>query len=201
MLNTQDNSLLFLNINIKNSWINNVKYNQFQHVQEYASDILGRIDDVTSDKELDNLKQDFLNDLYNIYCHRSKDVQITWLVPNGNKLKLNLVNDNSKDLLKNNEYYNFKKNEGVVGKSYSGGELEFFDNNNLDSNYRTRSKCMNKTYLCIPIDGANSDFGVIGVGSDSGFIVSDIDKDGLKIMVRALESLLKHYERQKNNRG
>jgi len=175
-------------------WIEKIEYNQIEHTNEYIADILQWKSDTFSTTQ--NMIESFLGNVYGIFRQKSIDCEVVFLELSRNKFIAKYKNTEAKSL-NLTEYHKFNTGEGVVGKAWNSGEVEFFDKNISHKDYKSRNQCANKAYLCFKV----GNYGILSVGSNNGFTITDIDKQSLRLFSTMLKYKLDEYDNKQRGQG
>ncbi|MFN5515994.1 MAG: GAF domain-containing protein [Cyanobacteriota bacterium] len=169
---------------------NKVKYDPKEHCNFYVSQILCQKGRIQTKSEFDAFRSDFMEDLFNLFRYKSIKNRTSWLKPTGNRLVL--YSQNSTRSYTPEGHFSFKKGEGVAGKCWETGEVQFYSNSQPHENYKTRDACVDLAYLCcsIPNDQADSRIGIIAVGFDIDVKFDPVDLETIKLMSIALSIVL-----------
>lgn len=135
--------------------------------------------------ELGTWQLDVLNMLMRLFQPRAKDVAVVWLSPAGTPRKLVLRRSQGLDHLPFG-HYEFSPREGLAGKVWLSGEAAAHSAEAPHEGWAVRTSCPNATYLCAPVGAFEDGGGVLGVGSDEGFPLSDVDLSVVKVFAGIL---------------
>ena len=136
--------------------------------------------------------ENFLGKVYEIFKQKNVDCEVLFLELSHNKFIAKYKNNEAR-LLDLKKYHQFNIDEGVIGKAWNSGKVEFFDKKTLHKDYKSTNQCVNKAYLCSKV----GNYGIMSVGSNNGFTITDIDKQSLKELCILLKCKLDRITSQK----
>jgi hypothetical protein len=167
-----------------------VKYDPKEHCNFYVSQILCQKGMIQSTSDFDAFRADFLEDLSSLFRYKSVKNKTSWLKPKGSRLVL--YSQNSMSGYTQEGHFSFKKGEGVAGKCWETGEIQFYSNSQPHESYKNRDTCTDLAYLCcsVPNDQAVSKIGIIAVGFDVDVKFDPVDLETIKLMSIALSIVL-----------
>ena len=99
------------------------------------------------------------------------DTNAVWLRPDASGERLVLAAAENPSLPPEN--YRFGRNDGLAGKTWSDRVTRYHDPARPHADFAVRGGCMNAAFACVPV-GRDEAGGVLGVGSDAGFTVTDV---------------------------
>jgi hypothetical protein len=119
-----------------------------------------------------------------VFRPRQADVSVTWLRPTCNPDQIALYAGAGQH--HGAAHYKYRKEEGLAGKVWARGQAACCSPARPHEWWVVRKDCDNSTYICVPIGEPGSEGGVLAVGSDSGFELTDIDLDIVKTFAKIL---------------
>lgn len=123
--------------------------------------------------------------LRDIFAIKQKDVYVAWLRPaEANSKRLQVFME--KYLPKIYSHYEFHFGEGLAGKVWSTGMAAATSRLRQHTWWVYREGCYNTSYICVPVGSAGSKAGILSVGSDLGFDVTEEDVEIVKLFASLL---------------
>lgn len=125
-------------------------------------------------------QENVLGMLYDLFADRARDLYLAWLRPRpGGKRRLFV--HWAKNLPEGYEHYEYHFDEGLAGKVWSHHEAAAISELREHKWWVYREGCENVGYICAPVGQADGTGGVIAIGSDSGFDVTDDDLEAVRL--------------------
>ncbi len=129
--------------------------------------------------------------LHDLYRRRAEDVSVALLVGNPQargprKLRIRT----STGIADPAAYYAFSWNEGMAGRSWASGIASEHSLVRPNPWWTYRAGCENATYLCAPLIVGTDHLGLLAIGSDDGFALSDADLPLLEVFAKSLAPTL-----------
>lgn len=140
---------------------------------------------VTKKKHADRWAQNIVGMLQDVFLPRQTDVYAAWLRPTRSKPKTLQV-FLSNGLAKPASHHEFQLGEGLAGKVWESGSEAGVSRLRQHPWWVFRKGCENMSYVCAAVGPSRSSGGILAVGSDAGFMVTDSDV----YIVRCFASLL-----------
>jgi hypothetical protein len=121
--------------------------------------------------------------VFTSFADRASDVTVAWLRPETDGV-LSVYRHFGFD--PGGEHYRYGPGEGLVGRVWSTAEKDMHSTEKPSPRWLPRLGCENSAYLCVPLGGRMDSLGVLGVGSNSGFSISEDDLYSLQVFARIL---------------
>lgn len=129
---------------------------------------------IENEDELGVWRHNVLGMLHQLFVSRQPDISVTWLRPFGGASPRLRLFDHI-NLSKEAHHYEFRFDEGFAGKCWSHGRAQYTSSAHQHEWWTYRQGCENTTYACAPIGTSSSNGGVLAIGSDTGFEITDVD--------------------------
>jgi hypothetical protein len=120
-----------------------------------------------------------------IFLPRAADSYVAWLRPDARSTD-QLTLFAHRNLPDDYEHYPFRLDEGLAGRAWGRGTPTAHSAKTPHEWWLLREGCENMTYLCAPVGAAGGPGGILGVGSDEGFELTDSDLDVVQLFARLL---------------
>ena len=167
---------------------NKLSRNPEEKSQKYQIDLLNSISrgiaglkiETSNSKKLVTWTNNLMGMVYDIFKDKQEDLYVVWLRPDTENEKT-LTHYKNKGLPKNQRHYQFNLGEGVAGKVWDTGQSVGATKIDNHEWWVFRDGCENLSYIRVPVGQPRSALGVLAVGSDKGFEVSEKDISTLKI--------------------
>jgi CAP12/Pycsar effector protein, TIR domain len=134
---------------------------------------------------VDQWVENVLGMIHDLFEERQADVYLAWLRPRPSSSRRLSVYW-QRNLPDNYNHYEYTFDEGLVGKVWSKNTPAAVSEMRTHSWWVYREGCDNVSYLAAPVGKADGTGGVLAVGSDAGFIVTDGDLEALVVMADVL---------------
>jgi CAP12/Pycsar effector protein, TIR domain/GAF domain len=123
--------------------------------------------------------------LRDIYARRRADTYAAWLRPPDDRPKTLRVTE-ARNFKDERREYEFALGEGLAGKVWATGSPAGHSVLRQHPWWVFREGCGTTSYICVPVGEVAGRGGVLAVGSDSGFDVSDRDVQVVQMFAAAL---------------
>jgi len=146
-----------------------------RHVRDVLSTLARLKADVTGGLPLsaDEWTTRILNMIVDTFRDRASDVRVDWLRPGHSIDRLSaFAHAGEGDAEK---HFEFGMGEGLAGFVWQTGESAASSRLRAHPRWVWRRGCENASYICVSVSPADRTAGVLAVGSDAGFEVSDDD--------------------------
>jgi GAF domain-containing protein len=117
--------------------------------------------------------KDCLGTIQALFAPRAEDAYVVWLKPVVHKQRLTIFE--YQNLPVNHDHHEFSIDEGLAGKVWVTGTPATHSPQEPHAWWKSIGEPPGMTYLCVPIDGAEGNSGVLAVGSYVGFRIQDTD--------------------------
>ncbi len=120
-----------------------------------------------------------------LFRRKQDDVYATWLRPDTSRPP-ELVSYAVEGAANLDSHHTFAAGEGLVGNAWSHGKAAGHSPGRSHEWWAVRKGCENNAYLCAPVGPFDGTGGVLGVGSDKGFEVTEDDVAILELFASLL---------------
>ncbi len=107
-----------------------------------------------------------------VFLKKRDDVYVTWLRPDTSKPP-ELVSYAAEGAANLDRHHTFTAGEGLAGNAWSQGKAAGHSPNHPHEWWVMRRGCENNAFLCAPVGPFDETGGVLGVGSDKGFEITE----------------------------
>jgi predicted nucleotide-binding protein len=120
-----------------------------------------------------------------VFRRKQDDVYVTWLRPDSSKPP-ELVSYAAEGAANLDSHHTFAAGEGLAGNAWSQGKAVGHSPGQPHEWWTVRKGCENNAYLCAPVGPFEGTGGLLGVGSDKGFEVTEDDMAILQMFASLL---------------